>query len=69
MYIQQNIEKSALPLYDVQELSMEEALLVLAAEKETLGNTRRSPAELLSGGARERVPGRYQESSSWVTNR
>jgi len=56
MYIRHNIEKSVLPLYDVQELSMEEALLVLAAEKESLGNTGKSRPELLSGVVRGEVP-------------
>lgn len=35
MYPQENID-SPLPLYEVRELSMEEALLVLAAEKDLL---------------------------------
>ena len=36
MFIKENNWRDALPLYDVKELSMEEALLVLAAEKEQL---------------------------------
>ena len=36
MFIKENSWRDGLPLYDVRELSMEEALLVLAAEKELL---------------------------------
>lgn len=34
MFIKENNWRDALPLYDVKELTMEEALLVLAADKE-----------------------------------
>ena len=53
MYLNDNIKKSALPLYEVQELSMEEALLVLAAEKEILEGANLSVTKPLSGGYSE----------------
>lgn len=34
MYLNENTKDQCLPTYEVKELSMEEALLVLAAEKE-----------------------------------
>ncbi|MCW8907974.1 MAG: hypothetical protein OQL28_12055 [Sedimenticola sp.] len=46
-----------LPIYDVRELSMEEALLVLAAEKESLGNVENSRAVPLSVGIRKDATG------------
>jgi len=36
MFLNENKSEAALPLYEVQELSMDEALLVLMAEKELL---------------------------------
>ncbi|WP_275096382.1 hypothetical protein [Sedimenticola hydrogenitrophicus] len=36
MFLKENSSIDHLPLYEVKELSVEEALLVLAAEKETL---------------------------------
>ncbi|WP_260291831.1 hypothetical protein [Sedimenticola hydrogenitrophicus] len=36
MFLKENSSINRLPLYEVKELSVEEALLVLAAEKETL---------------------------------
>jgi len=36
MFLNKNHKEAALPVYEVQELSMDEALLVLAAEKELL---------------------------------
>lgn len=36
MFLKENSSISSIPLYEVKELSVEEALLVLAAEKETL---------------------------------
>ena len=37
MIIRNNYNRDALPLYEVKELSLEEALLVIAAEKELAG--------------------------------
>ena len=39
MFVNEKKEEVGLPLYEVSELSMEEALLVLAAEKEHLTET------------------------------
>jgi hypothetical protein len=38
MFQRDNYPRNGLPVYDVQELSMEEALLVLAAEREFLSH-------------------------------
>lgn len=39
-----NHRREALPLYDVQELTLEEALLVMAAEKERFARAAPQPA-------------------------
>ncbi len=40
MYLKENSEVKSLPVYPVEELTLEEALLVLAAEKETFSRAR-----------------------------
>ncbi|MCP4996060.1 MAG: hypothetical protein GY934_20125 [Gammaproteobacteria bacterium] len=51
MFLDRNWIKSTLPVYDVEELSMEEALLVLAAEKESLRNDVMRYAQISSPGS------------------
>lgn len=46
MIIKNNDRVVELPLYEVKELSMEEALLVLAADKESLRSRMRGAAKL-----------------------
>ncbi|MCP3665338.1 MAG: hypothetical protein GY696_23045 [Gammaproteobacteria bacterium] len=51
MFLDKNWIKSTLPVYDVEELSMEEALLVLAAEKESLRDDVMRYAQINSPGS------------------
>ncbi|MES9855787.1 MAG: hypothetical protein ABW166_04170 [Sedimenticola sp.] len=52
MYLKENRDNDSIPLYQVKELTMEEALLVLAAEKEQFGYER----EMIADSEREKYP-------------
>lgn len=51
MYFKENKSASSLPLYEVKELTMEEALLVIAAEKEVVSDDSASQASPFWGSA------------------
>lgn len=51
MYYKDKYVRDELPLYEVKELTMEEALLVLAAEKELLNQSIRESSLLHQGAA------------------
>ncbi len=55
MYLNDNLNSSALPLYEVKELTMEEAMLVIAAEKEAVCDSSAGQSDSDWGGVVSRV--------------
>jgi hypothetical protein len=51
MYLNENMLPHALPLYEVKELTMEEAMLVIAAEKEVVRDSFADQSEPFWSGA------------------
>lgn len=62
MFFNEKVEVASLPVYEVKELSMEEALLVLAAEKE---NLERFPSNT-GGGSNNRWKGEHASGHAAV---